>query len=92
MAQRLSCFLLVTSINFPSSRRILIWQAAECKVLGDVIDYVSAEKRYGNEVTFTGFVPDTDEDKNEIGRIDLFGSGQRRMLEVSGTRGARHTQ
>jgi len=32
---------------------------------------VSKERRYGDEITFTGFRPDTDQDADEIGRIDF---------------------
>ena len=40
--------------------------------MGDLYDYVPAQRRYrGDSDTFTGFQPDTDQDKDEIGRIDF---------------------
>ncbi|KAI9690669.1 MAG: hypothetical protein M1820_009929 [Bogoriella megaspora] len=39
--------------------------------MADAMDFVPEEKRYGNEITFTGFQPDTDHNRDEIGRIDF---------------------
>lgn len=41
---------------------------------GEMVDTytaIQAARRYGEEVTFTGFQPDTNEDEDEIGRIDF---------------------
>jgi endonuclease/exonuclease/phosphatase family metal-dependent hydrolase len=46
----------------------------------DVHEAVSARERYGSENTFTGFEPDTDKDKDEIGRIDFVWLGPRERV------------
>ena len=46
----------------------------------DVHQAVPAQQRYGSEVTFTGFEPDTDTDKDEIGRIDYVWLGPKRRV------------
>jgi endonuclease/exonuclease/phosphatase family metal-dependent hydrolase len=58
----------------------------------DVHATVPVRARYGNENTFTGFEPDTDKDKAEIGRIDFVWLGPRervrdRNAESMGSRG-----
>ena len=55
--------------SFPTQEAYL--EMARSKILSDVIDYVPETERYGGYNTFTGFNPDTDEDKDEIGRIDF---------------------
>ncbi|KAI9681737.1 MAG: hypothetical protein M1822_007089 [Bathelium mastoideum] len=55
--------------SFPTQEAYL--DIAKSRLLADVLEHVPKEERYGDEITFTGFVPDTDEDKDEIGRIDF---------------------
>ncbi|KAF2235950.1 hypothetical protein EV356DRAFT_482941 [Viridothelium virens] len=79
-------FFLAGDFNsFPTQEAYL--DTARSGVLGDIIDFVPLNQRYGNEVTFTGFVPDTDEDKDDIGRIDFIWLGPRKNVhgwEVAG--------
>ena len=46
----------------------------------DVHEAVSPRERYGSEDTFTGFEPDTDKDKDEIGRIDFVWLGPKERV------------
>ena len=51
----------------------------------DMHEAVSARERYGSEITFTGFQPDTDEDKDEIGRIDFVWLGPKQRVHDRNT-------
>ena len=46
---------------------------------------LTARERYGSENTFTGFQPNTDEDKDEIGRIDFVWLGPKQRVHVRNT-------
>ncbi|KAK3071560.1 hypothetical protein LTR53_008399 [Teratosphaeriaceae sp. CCFEE 6253] len=63
-------FILTGDFNsFPTQEAYKAIVASDRMV--DTYQAVPKERRYGNEVTFTGFRPDTDEDVDEIGRIDF---------------------
>ena len=47
----------------------------------DAHEAIKAEARYGDDITFTGFQPDTDEDKDEIGRIDFLWFGPKARVD-----------
>lgn len=51
----------------------------------DVYEAVPKAERYGNEVTFTGFQPDTDRDKDDIGRIDIVWLGPKSRVVERGS-------
>ena len=54
--------------------------AASGKMI-DTHEAISAERRYGEELTFTGFQPDTDVDKEEKGRIDFIWFGPKSAVQ-----------
>lgn len=66
--ERLGYILTGDFNSFPTQEA---YQAlAKSNTSVDVHEAVAHRERYGSENTFTGFVPDTDRDKDEIGRID----------------------
>jgi endonuclease/exonuclease/phosphatase family metal-dependent hydrolase len=49
----------------------------------DLRDVVPPKRRYNDQITFTGFEPDTDKDKDEKGRIDFIWLGPRDAVSSS---------
>lgn len=69
-------YILTGDFNsFPTQEAYKAIEAS--KKMVDVHEIVPAAQRYGNEITFTGFEPDTDKDKDDIGRIDFIWLGPR---------------
>ncbi len=67
-------FVLAGDFNsFPTQEAYKAVLASDAMV--DTHDALPKTARFGDEVTFTGFQPDTDEDKDEIGRIDFIWVG-----------------
>ena len=66
--------------SFPTQEAYV--DMAASGILADVVDYVPEGERYGNEVTFTGFVPGTDKDKADIGRIDFAWIGPKEHIRA----------
>lgn len=54
----------------------------------DPYDAVPEDARYGDEVAFTGFQPDTDVDRDEIGRIDYVWFGPKGRVRGAGLAGS----
>lgn len=52
----------------------------ESNTMMDVHKVVPAQERYGGEITFTGFEPGTEKDKDEIGRIDFVWLGPKQRV------------
>lgn len=72
-SEGLEYFLAGDFNSFPSQEAYKAMVASQ-KII-DVHEAVPTAERYGSEVTFTGFRPDTDKDKDEIGRIDFIWLG-----------------
>ena len=71
--ERLDYILTGDFNSFPTQEAYKAMVKSDTSV--DVHQTVSARQRYGSEITFTGFEPDTDKDKGEIGRIDYIWLG-----------------
>jgi endonuclease/exonuclease/phosphatase family metal-dependent hydrolase len=77
-AEGLDYFLAGDFNSFPTQEAYKAM--AESNKTVDVHEAVSARERYGSGNTFTGFEPDTDKDKDEIGRIDFVWLGPKQRV------------
>ncbi|KAK3062507.1 hypothetical protein LTS18_003926 [Coniosporium uncinatum] len=76
-------YILTGDFNsFPTQEAYMAIAASDTMV--DTYEAIPKFHRYGDEITFTGFQPDTDVDKDEIGRIDFVFFGPKES--VSGQR------
>ena len=80
--ERLGFFLAGDFNSFPTQEAYRMMMMSELVI--DVHDTIPMEARYGDEVTFTGFQPDTDVYKDEIGRIDFVFVGPKAKDEAEG--------
>lgn len=67
--------------SFPTQEAYLAMASSGLMV--DIYDHVPAKERYGPNDTFTGFQPDTDENKDEIGRIDFIWLGPKDAVNTA---------
>ena len=73
----LAFFLAGDFNSFPSQEAYKA--VLKSNMVQDAHELVLPAARYGDEITFTGFQPDTDMDKDEIGRIDYVWFGPKRL-------------
>jgi endonuclease/exonuclease/phosphatase family metal-dependent hydrolase len=80
-------FFLAGDFNsFPTSEAYQAILASSKMV--DTHNALPPSARYGPDATFTGFRPDTDKNKNDIGRIDFVFVGPKGMVQGSEGEGA----
>ena len=84
-------FFLAGDFNsFPTQEAYEAVIASDTMV--DAHDMLLLRARYGDEITFTGFQPDTDEDEDAIGRIDFIFFGPKSAVDGGGLEKANVSQ